>query len=62
VKIKSSESYSEIIILRKQLEEHQTESNKFYKIQNEIKSLVKVDNSVCAISMDFEKNLPLPLT
>jgi hypothetical protein len=42
--------------------EHQTESDKFYKIQNEIKSLVKIDNSVCAISMDFEKNLHLFLT
>jgi hypothetical protein len=57
VKVKSSESDSEIIILKKQLEEHQTESDKFYKIQNEIESLVKIDNSVCAISMDFEKNL-----
>jgi hypothetical protein len=36
VKVKSSESDSEIIILEKQLEEHQTESDKFYKIQNEI--------------------------
>jgi hypothetical protein len=36
VKVKSSESDSEIIILKKQLEEHQTESDKFYKIQNEI--------------------------
>ncbi len=57
MKVKSSESDSEIIILKKQLEEHQTESDKFYKIQNEIESLVKIDNSVCAISMDFEKNL-----
>jgi hypothetical protein len=36
VEIKSSESDSEIIILNKQLEEHQTESDEFYKIQNEI--------------------------
>jgi hypothetical protein len=45
--------------LKNQFKAHQTEAEMFYKIQKEIKSLAINDNTVCAISIDFEKNLPL---
>jgi hypothetical protein len=62
VQIKSSKSENEIISLKNQFKAHQTEAEMFYKIQKEIKSSAINDNTVCAISIDFEKNLPLPIT
>ncbi len=44
------------------LEKHQLEAQNFYTIKSEIKSLVKTNRKVCAISLDYEKNLPLLVT
>ncbi len=45
-----------------EFEKHHSESQEFYKIKQKIKTLVKDNINVCAISLDYEKNLPLPVT
>ncbi len=65
VKIKSlslSNNNEEIFITKKLLEKHQFEAQMFYNIKKQVKNLVKIDSKVCAISLDYEKNLPLPVT
>jgi hypothetical protein len=63
IKIKSlDKSSEEHFLTQKYLETHQKEADMFYQIQNEVKNLIKSDNKFSAISMDFEKNLPLPVS
>jgi hypothetical protein len=65
VKIKSlslSNNNEEILITKQLLEKHQFEAQMFYDIKKQVRNLVKIDSKVCAVSLDYEKNLPLPVT
>jgi hypothetical protein len=63
VKLNSLEKPSdEHKVLQENLDKHLSEAQKFYEFQNEVKNLIKKDNTISAISMDFEKNLPLPVS
>ena len=42
--------------------EHQKEADLFYEIQKTVKINVKNNSKISAISIDFEKNLLLPVT
>jgi hypothetical protein len=60
--ILSNKSSEEISALKVNLQKHQMEAQNFYKIKKEIKKLVKLNDKICAISLDYEKNLPIPVT
>ncbi len=60
--LKKSENLSESENINRQLEEHQNESNYFYKLQEKFKNSAKNDPKVELICNDYEKNFYLPVT
>jgi hypothetical protein len=55
-------SFEEISALKVNLQKYQMEAQNFYKVKKEIKELVKLNDKIYAISLDYEKNLPIPVT